>query len=361
MIRLSAHLPNFERATANRQRGRAPLQRRVRRDSWSALAAVKCRINFLVGSILIVFLLLSSRALAESPHHLVVTGHVDEAMETLRQQIQSDPKNAEAQNLLCRAYFQLDEWDAAISACERAAMLDPRSSLYRLWLGRAYGEKADRAGFLKAAKLAGKVRESFEHAVQLDPSNWEARTDLAEFYLEAPSMVGGGKDKALAQADALMNLKPPMAHWVQGRIAEKNKDSVGAEREFRAAIAASNGGAHARLNLALFYLHTKRLDEMEQALVAMETSPLDRAESFTDGASILLRTGRNLPFAERLARKYLQGTTVEEEPSFKAHTLLGEILEKQGDKKAAADEYQKALALASEYSRAQAGLRRVQP
>ncbi len=303
---------------------------------------------------------LSPLALAESPHDLVVSGHADEAVQVLRQQIESNPKDAEAENLLCRAYFQIEQWDAAISACEKSVTLDPRSSLYQLWLGRAYGEKADRAGFLKAAKLAGKVRESFERAVQLDPSNWEARTDLAEFYLEAPAMVGGGKDKALAQADALMKLKPPMGHWVQGRVAEKNKDGAGAEREFRAAIASSNGGAHARLNLALFYLHAKRLDEMEQALQAMETSPLDRPESLTDGASILMRTGRNLPFAERLARKYLQGPMVEDEPSFKAHTLLGELLEKQDNRKAAADEYQKALALAHEYARAQAGLKRVQ-
>lgn len=305
-------------------------------------------------------LALSPPALAESSHGLVVSGHADEAIQALRQQVEGNPKDAEAQNLLCRAHFQIEQWDAAISACERAATLDPRSSLYQLWLGRAYGEKADRAGFMKAAKLAGKVRESFEHAVQLDPSNWEARTDLAEFYLEAPAMIGGGKDKALAQADALMKLKPAMGHWVQGRVAEKNKDSAGAEREFQAAITSSNGGAHARLNLALFYLHAKRLDEMEQALLAMETSPLDRPESLTDGASILMRTGRNLPFAERLARKYLQGPLVEDEPSFKAHTLLGELLEKQGDKKAAADEYQKALALAHEYPRAQAGLKRAQ-
>jgi Flp pilus assembly protein TadD len=308
---------------------------------------------------LAIVLLLTFPALAESPHHLFVTGQIDEAMDVLRQQIQSHPRDAEAQNLLCRTYFQIEQWDAAISACEKAVSLDPKNSMFELWLGRAYGEKADRAGFMKAAKLAGKVRESFERAVQLDPGNWEARTDLAEFYLEAPPLVGGGKDKALAQADALMKLKPPLALWVQGRVAEKNKDSAGAEREFRAAIASSGGGAHARLNLALFYLHNKHLDEMEEALHAMEASPLDRPESLTDGASILLRTSRNLPFAERLARKYLDGQTVEEEPTFKAHTLLGDILEKQGDKKAAAEEYRKALALAHEYGRAQAGLKRV--
>ena len=62
-----------------------------------------------------------------------------------------------------------------------------KNSLYELWLGRIYGEKASRVGFLSAAGLAKKVRTSFERAVQLDPKNWEARVDLAEFYLQAPS------------------------------------------------------------------------------------------------------------------------------------------------------------------------------
>ena len=316
-------------------------------------------VHRLAADALLWTILLSSLAFAQSPRDLVSSGRADEAIQSLQQQIQSNPQNAEAYNLLCRARFQLEQWDAALTACEKASSLDPRNSLYQLWLGRAYGEKADRVNFMKAAGLAGKVRDSFERAVQFDPASVDARTDLAEFYLEAPGVVGGGKDKALAQADALMKLKPAVAHWVQGRIAEKNKDLAAAEREYRAAIESSGGGAHSWLNLALFYWHTKRLDQMEQALQTMDSRPLDRPESLTDGASILMRSGRNLPFATRLTRKYLQGPLVEQEPSFKGHTLLGELLEKQGDKKAAAEEFQKALSLAHEYGRAQAGLKRL--
>ena len=55
-----------------------------------------------------------------------------------------------------------------------------------------------------------------------------------------------------------------MAHWVKGRIAEKNKDISAAEKEYRAAIDASKGGARAWLNLAGFYRHMNRLDDMEK-------------------------------------------------------------------------------------------------
>jgi len=296
---------------------------------------------------------------ATSAKDLLAAGHADEAVQTLQQQINHSAKDAEAYNLLCRAYFMMDEWDHGIDACERARNLDPQKSLYHLWLGRIYGEKADRAGFLSAAGLAKKVRTSFERAVELDPKNWEARTDLAEFYFEAPSIVGGGKDKAREQADAIMPLNPGMAHWVLGRIAEKNKDTAAAEREYRASIDASHNSANAWLHLAQFLAHVNRLDEMEQALRNLESSPLDRVDSVMDGASLLLRVGRDYPLAVRLLRRYL-ASPVEEGPAFKAHDLLGQLLEKQGDRPGAAEQYRAALSLARSYARAQQHLKRVE-
>ena len=314
----------------------------------------------IAGAALFLALSLPARAAADSPKDLLAAGRVDDAIQTLKQQISHSPTDTEANNLLCRAYFMLEEWDHGISACERAVNLAPQNSLYHLWLGRTYGEKADRAGFMSAAGLAKKVRSEFERAVELDPKSWQARTDLAEFYLEAPGIVGGGKDKARAQADVLASLNPAMAHYMNGRIAEKNKDTATAEREYRAAIEASHGGAHAWLNLALFYRHQNRLDEMEQALRTMESRPLDRPESLMDGGSILLRTGRNYALGIELVRRYLSGPTVEEGPAFKAHYTLGQLLEKQGDRSAAAQEYRAALALAREYTRAQEALKRIE-
>lgn len=296
---------------------------------------------------------------AQTPQALLASGRVDQALQTLEHQILTSP-TAESYNLLCRAHFELEAWDAAIPACEKAVSLAPNNGLYRLWLGRAYGEKADRSNFFKAAGLAGKLRTEFERSVELAPDNWQARTDLAEFYLEAPAIVGGGKDKARAQAALLLPLNPGIAHWVNARIAEKDKDTTTAEQEYRAAIDVSHGGAFAWLNLAGFYRHTGRFDDMEQALRTMESRPLDRPGALVDGAGLLLRTGRDYPMAIRLVRRYIASSnTVEESPVFKAHYLLGELLEKQGNRPAAAEEYRAALALAHTFARAQDALKRV--
>jgi tetratricopeptide (TPR) repeat protein len=315
--------------------------------------------KWLAGLSLFVVVVLARGSASEGPQDLLAAGRVDQAIQSLQRQIHGSP-SAQAYNLLCRSYFTLDDWDRGIPSCEKAVSLDPGNGSYHLWLGRIYGEKAERASLLTAVGMAKKVRAEFERAVALDPDSSEARTDLAEFYLEAPGIVGGGRDKARAQADLLAARNPSMAHWVKGRLAEKNKDTAAAEQEYRSAIAASNGGARAWLNLASFYRHTNRLDKMDQALHTMESAPLDRPEALMDGATMLLRTGRDFPLATRLLRRYLASTTtVEEAPVFKAHYLLGELLEQQGDRQGSANEYRASLALASGFSKAQESLNRV--
>lgn len=305
------------------------------------------------------FLAASSLPRAETPQNLLDAGRPAKAVQTLERQIEATP-TAEAYNLLCRAQFELDAWDAGIPACEKATSMAPHNALYHLWLGRIYGEKAARTAFFSAAGVAKKVRAEFERAVQFAPDDWHARTDLAEFYVEAPGIVGGGKDKARAEAEMIAPLNPAMAHWVSARLAEKNKDNATAEREYRAAIEASDGGARAWLNLAGFYRHTGRIDDMEAALRTMETRPLDSPAALVDGARMLLRSGRDNAMAVRLLRRYIaSSTTVEEAPVFKAHCLLGEALEKQGNRAAAADEYRAALEMAGNFGAAQDGLKRV--
>ena len=301
-----------------------------------------------------------SSSLAVSAKDLLAAGKVDEAIAVLQQQTSGPAASAESFNLLCRAYFMIDEWDRGIPYCERARNLDPGNSLYELWLGRIYGEKADRAGFFTAAGLAKKVRNSFERAVELDPASSAARTDLGEFDAEAPGIVGGGKDKARAQAAALMSIDPERAHWLLARIAEKSNDPAGAEREYRAAISASHSEARTWQDLAGFLFHQHRLDEMEQAIHSVESSPVDHPEALMYAGGLLLRAQRNYPLAMRLLRRYL-ASPVEDAPAFKAHELLGQLQEKQGDRAAAAAEYRASLALFRNYARAQEGLRRVAP
>lgn len=312
-----------------------------------------------IAAWLAVALVWVAQAAAEPVEQLLSEGRVDQAIEQLQNRIGTAPNDAAAQNLLCRAYFAVGNWNQGASACEKAVALAAGNSDYHLWLGRVYGEKADHTSFWSAAGLAKKVRTEFETAVQLDPGNIDARTDLAEFYLEAPGIVGGGKDKAEAQAQKLAPLDAVKAHWVRGRIAEKKKDLTTAENEYRAGILASNGRADAWLNLALFYRHVERTEAMQDAIRHASLAEAGQSYVLVDAADTLLRTNRDLPAATEMLRRYLSHPTMEAAPAFRAHYLLGQALERQGSRQAAAVEYRTALSLAKSFEPARDALERL--
>lgn len=303
--------------------------------------------------------LTTTTGFAASARDMLEAGRVDEAINTLNGRLSSAPTDAESANLLCRAYFTLEEWDHAESSCKQAVVLDPGNGSYHRWLAHVYGEKADRASFLAAVGLARKTREELERAVQLNPGDIDARVDLAEFYIEAPGIVGGGEDKARVEAKQIGAKDPAREHWVYARIAEKNHDMATAEQEYRRMIEASKGDSEAWLNLALFFRHAKRYDDMERALVATSQAPISKPDVLIDVAQNLYRTGRNFTLAIKVVKRYFALGPVEEAPAFKAHYLLGMLLEKQGDKAGAAREYQASLALARQFGLAQQALIRV--
>ena len=99
--------------------------------------------------------------------------------------------------------YEVDRFEAALPEFERAAALEPRNSEYQHWLGKCYGRLAQRANWLDAYLLARKTLEQFQLAVQLDPDNEDALSDLMEYYRRAPGILGGSDKKADAIARRL--------------------------------------------------------------------------------------------------------------------------------------------------------------
>jgi tetratricopeptide (TPR) repeat protein len=293
-------------------------------------------------------------------HELLEQGHVDLAVGTLKEQVRTQPNNAEAYNLLCRAYLMADKWDPAVSACEHAVKLEPQNSQYHLWLGRSYGQKAEHVGAFTAAHVAGQVRDQFETAVRLDPKSVDARADLADFYLEAPWVVGGGQDKAAAQADEIQKLEPAQANLLRARMAEKKKDFATAESQIKQAIQDNQGAAGPWMALAHLYRRTGRFDEMERAIDRATAPSLNRPDVLTHAAQLLIETKRSPGVAQNLLQRYLSSPTPSEDaPVFEAHYLLGTLFEQQKQPEQAITQYQAALELAAEYSPARNALERL--
>jgi tetratricopeptide (TPR) repeat protein len=281
-------------------------------------------------------------------------GKADEALSLLKASLAVNPEDAEAHSLLCRVYYQEQRWDDAIRECEAAVRLMPGDSNYHLWLGRAYGEKADSIHSIKAYGLAKKVRDEFERAVQLDSKNVDALSDLGEFYTAAPGIVGGGKKKAQSVAQALEGSGPAQAHELKGRLAEKDKNYPLAESEFKQAVEAANHSADAWMALASYY---SRRHQPEPALAALHAGIDADAESarphgpaLVEGASILKRNQLEPQLAIQLLRQYLASPNKSaDSPAFQVHANLSRLLDQQGDREGARQQLEEAAALAREY------------
>lgn len=296
----------------------------------------------------------------ESALNLLINGQADAAARALKASLNANPSDAQQHNLLCRVQYAEERWDVAVSECERAANLDPKNATYQLWLGRAYGEKAEHSSWLTAIGLAKKTRIAFEKAVQLDPQNVEAHSDLSEYYIEAPGFLGGGTDKAAAQANMVEKIEPATAHWIRARIAEHQSKNNDAEAEYKRALALETNSPRRLFDLASFYRRVNRLNELETTIQKSVQLNTKNDSTLADSAALLLRVGRNLPLAATLLRRYIdQGEKSEDAPVFQAQHLLGQILEKTGDVQGAKLAYLAARSAASDFAPPNAALKRL--
>jgi tetratricopeptide (TPR) repeat protein len=302
-------------------------------------------------------LLFATASLADpEAGRLLSTGHVSEALTAL-----TSHDDAQSLNLTSRAYFAMERWNEAVMYGERAVNLEPQNATYHLWLGREYGRKAGDSNPLGAVGLAKKAKSEFERAVQLDPANVPAHVDLAEYYTEAPSFMGGGLDKARAQAGAVQSLNPAMAHLILARVAAKTRHYTDAESEYKAAIQQSANPADMWLQLAAFYRQRGQFDDMQNAVSAAMAQPHILAESYFDAGNELFLGNRDFSAAIGYLQKYLSSDDlVESAPAFRAHYLIGQLQEKMGHNGAAATEYQASVAMASEFAPAKKALSRIQ-
>lgn len=280
-------------------------------------------------------------------------GKVDAAVAALA----GSPKTAEADSLLCSLYASIERRDEAVTACEAAAVEAPSNSTYALELARAYGEKASHSGALTGMRMVGRIRSNFERAVQRDGNSVEALSDLGQFYVEAPGVVGGGADKARALLPRLQALSPARGHRLAGMIAVKAKDDVLAEQEFQAELAVSHS-AEAYVDLANFYRSRKQWDKAaEQARLAMEHD-IHHGPDTLDAANLLIELKRDAAVAQTGLRSYLQTPQTGVAAYARVHVLLARSLSAAGDSAGAQAEYKEALALARDFEAARQGLAR---
>jgi Flp pilus assembly protein TadD len=195
-----------------------------------------------------------------------------------------------------------------------------------LWLGRAYGRRAETSSLITAPGFANKARQFFEKAAQLNPSNIEAQSDLFEYYLEAPGFLGGGFDKASATALQIARISPAEGHWAQAKLAEKRKEYSSAETQLRRAAEIAPQQIGRLIDLARLFTEQGRYQDADLSLAKAEQIAPHSAKLMFAKADLYIKSKRNLAVARELLKQYLSSAlTPDDPPRADAEKLLKQV------------------------------------
>ncbi|MDE3178972.1 MAG: tetratricopeptide repeat protein [Acidobacteriota bacterium] len=341
-------VPGFEfKSSEKRTTGKPPLMGRVM-VCLLAAALIPASIAFSAGR---------PDVQAPSATAEFQAGKFRQAAETLENALKNGALTQESQLLLARSYYELGSWGQAAAAAESAVRMNPSNPEAHLWLGRAYGRKAEQE---RSLTLALKTRRQFEKAVELAPGNVDARRDLMQFYLDAPWIVGGSKEKARKQAQALAGIDPVEGALARARLDENAGKQAEAGQEYSRVLEMKPGNVGPYLEAADFYIAHKDVTHLDAAIAGAEkVNRTDERLNYYRGVARVLG-GQRLALAARDLKSYAAHAPRHDNPS-KASALswLGEIYERWGEAHLAMLEYQAALQLDPGMLRAKEGLSRL--
>ena len=311
---------------------------------WSKLAFA---IAFLASTALAATKVKFDASLAEARRAYEASDYT-KAIQVLQEAAAREPQNGDIQLLLAKSYLELQELDAAIRSAEKAVAIDPQNSVYHEWLGRAYGEKADKVVWPPTRiALAKKTGKEFETAVVLDGKNFSARQVLIEFDCSAPGMVGGGEDKAQPHIKELMELDTAEGHYAAGNCRRQKKEFAAADEQFTKALESKPKSAELIYDIGDYAVKREQAERLiAVADVGERAAPTDPRGRFYRGVGLVLQKEK-LEEAERLLQEYARRAPKRNGyPSpAAAHTWLGRLYEAKGDTENTKKEFENALRL----------------
>lgn len=164
----------------------------------------------------------------------------------------------------CKSSLEREDSEKAVEYAEKAIELNDSCSQYYYWLGRAYGLKAQQAAIFGKIPNAKKCKNAWIKAVELDPENLDARIGLFNYYLQAPGIAGGGKEKARKEAEEIMNLDPVEGYVALAQIYESEGNYPEAEKEYIQATQVNPENKDPLFNLGYYYQRQEKCDQAEE-------------------------------------------------------------------------------------------------
>jgi tetratricopeptide (TPR) repeat protein len=283
---------------------------------------------------------------ADSLETLMRAGDYSAARSLAEEVLASDPENARAYNVLSQVYLTEEKGPLAVDTAKRAVDLEPSVADYRLWLARAYLLRAGQSTLL-SLWYARKGKGAYEKAVELDPENVQMRLELCLYYLLAPGIAGGSRDRAREEAERIEEQSPLFGAYAWASVYEREKELDEAEDKLVQAVALDTTSTlQAKYALGYFYHRNGRLSDargvFEEILVE---NPDDMNATYHIATTYILEE-EELDMAEELLIEYLERDPEADQPTHAmAHWRLGMVYELKGESGLAVTHFEKAVEL----------------
>ncbi len=199
-----------------------------------------------------------SQSLFDEGTKLFTEKKYQEAKSVFEQVLKSHSHKAEANYFLGKTHFELGDFDEAEDFLQAAIEVDDRRIDYHLALATVYQEKTRAASFISAPFLAKKWLEQLETAFSLDTHHLDARRRLIQYYLNAPGIGGGDKEKGTRLAEETIKLDELQGRLLYASALSRTDKQDSAIEEYKKVLKLDpqNGSVY---NL-LGYIYLKRKD-----------------------------------------------------------------------------------------------------
>jgi tetratricopeptide (TPR) repeat protein len=314
------------------------------------------------GTVILVLLAASSCGAQTEAENLIEAGHWKRARAIVEANARQS-HDALTQFLLSQIHNAFGDRESPLPLAEKAVALDGNIAKYHRQVAEVTGVMAQHAGFLQQILLARRFRHEIDTALSLDARDVQGLRDLMEYYLLAPGIVGGDKDKAREIAARIARVDAVQGYLAQARLAEVAGELSHEEAMLRKAVETGPSHYRARVALAAFLLShgngeaarqeaavaekidSTRVDayavtaaanarlghvsELESLVGTAEKQVPDDLSPYFRAAEVLLATGQELERAQRYLRRYMAAEPEGNAPSLSdARAKLEQVLAK---------------------------------
>jgi len=296
---------------------------------------------------------------AQTPEQLYRDRKFPEARAAAQAMLVANKNDASAMYWIGRVADAEGKNAEAMDWYEKAVKRDDKNALYHYWLGTAVGDEAQNANKLRQPFLARKVKAAFERAVELDPKMLDPRFGLVDFYSMAPAFMGGGMDKARAQAAEILKLNPMRGHLAYARIANRERNVAAEEKALQDAIAAAPDSANPYYSLASFYRRLNRWDDAFGAYDRLMQARPNEVVAHLGWGAVSALSGRSYDRGERELKLFLTRANPDSVGAINmagAHFRLAQIYEKTSRPELAKASYGETLRINPQHADARKGL-----